>query len=62
MFFFCLRLLTGVVIITPDDIYIAMNILYDMGCKTVVVSSSSISSNAVMKCIGRNFCCKYYYT
>ncbi|XP_060862191.1 pyridoxal kinase-like [Metopolophium dirhodum] len=55
-----LELLTGITITTPNDIYKAMNILYAQGCKTVVVSSSSISSNSVMKCIGRNFSYEEY--
>jgi len=37
-----------------------MGILYAQGCKTVVVSSSNTSSNSEIKCIGRNFSCKYY--
>ncbi|XP_015380105.1 PREDICTED: pyridoxal kinase [Diuraphis noxia] len=55
-----LELLTGITITTHNDIYKAMNILYAQGCKTVVVSSSNISSNSVMKCIGRNFSCEEY--
>ncbi|CAI6348078.1 unnamed protein product [Macrosiphum euphorbiae] len=55
-----LELLTGITITTTNDIYKAMNILYAQGCKTVVVSSSNISSNSVMKCIGRNFSYKEY--
>ncbi|XP_022171107.1 pyridoxal kinase [Myzus persicae] len=55
-----LELLTGTTITTPNDIYKAMNILYAQGCKTVVVSSSNISSNSVMKCIGRNFSYEEY--
>ncbi|KAE9530826.1 hypothetical protein AGLY_011288 [Aphis glycines] len=54
-----LELLTGINITTLNDINKALNILYAHGCKTVVVSSSNISSNSVMKCIGRNFSCKY---
>ncbi|XP_025192050.1 pyridoxal kinase [Melanaphis sacchari] len=50
-----LELLTGITITTHNDINKALNILYTHGCKTVVVSSSNISSNSVMKCIGRNF-------
>lgn len=53
------RLLTGITITTSKDIYKALNILHNKGCKTVVVSSSNISSNSVIKCIGRNFSCKY---
>lgn len=59
LYFFFFRLLTGINITTLDDINKALNILYAHGCKTVVVSSSNISSNSVMKCIGRNFSCKY---
>ncbi|KAL5244682.1 hypothetical protein ACI65C_012092 [Semiaphis heraclei] len=55
-----LELLTGITITTPNDIYKAMNILYAQGCKTVVVSSSNISSNSVMKCIGRHFSYEEY--
>ncbi|XP_060841778.1 pyridoxal kinase-like [Rhopalosiphum padi] len=55
-----LELLTGISITTSNDINKALNILYDHGCKTVVVSSSNISSNSIMKCIGRNFSYKEY--
>lgn len=55
-----LELLSGITITKPNDIYKAMNILYAQGCKTVVVSSSNISSNSVMKCIGRNFSYEEY--
>lgn len=55
-----IRLLTGKTITTSNDIYEAMGILYVQGCKTVVVSSSNTSSNYEIKCIGRNFSCKYY--
>ncbi|CAH1709342.1 unnamed protein product [Aphis gossypii] len=55
-----LELLTGINITTLDDINKALNILYAHGCKTVVVSSSNISSNSVMKCIGRNFSYEEY--
>lgn len=57
--FIYIRLLTGITITTLDDIYKAMDILYAQGCKTIVVSSSNISNNSVMKCIGRNFSCEY---
>ncbi|KAF0757429.1 pyridoxal kinase [Aphis craccivora] len=55
-----LELLTGINITTLNDINKALNILYGRGCKTVVVSSSNISSNSVMKCIGRNFSYEEY--
>jgi len=55
-----LELLTGISITTSNDINKALNILYAHGCKTVVVSSSNISSNSIMKCIGRNFSYKEY--
>lgn len=55
-----LELLTGINITTLNDINKALNILYARGCKTVVVSSSNISSNSVMKCIGRNFSYEEY--
>ncbi|VVC43541.1 Pyridoxamine kinase/Phosphomethylpyrimidine kinase,Pyridoxine kinase,Ribokinase-like [Cinara cedri] len=55
-----LELLTGKTIINLNDIHEAMEILYAQGCKTVVVSSSSISPNSEIKCVGRNGSCKEY--
>lgn len=55
------RLLTGKTITSLNDIYEAMDMLYAQGCKTIIVSSSSVSSNSEIKCIGRNVSCKYYY-
>lgn len=52
--------MTGKTINTINDIYQSIDILNAQGCKTVVVSSSKISSNSEIKCIGRNFSCKYY--
>lgn len=48
------RLLTGKTITTSNDIQEAINILYAHGCKTVIVSSSNVTSNNELKCIGRN--------
>ncbi|XP_025414125.1 pyridoxal kinase isoform X1 [Sipha flava] len=55
-----LELLTGKTITTSDDIQEAINLLYAQGCKTVIVSSSNISSNNELKCIGRNINDKVY--
>jgi len=49
-----LELLTGKNITSSSDIYEAINILLNKGCKTIVVSSSNISKNSEIKCIGRN--------
>lgn len=54
MIIYFTRLLTGKTITTSNDIQEAINILYAQGCKTVIVSSSNISSNNELKCIGRN--------
>lgn len=61
MCIYFIRLLTGKTITTSNDIYEAMDILYALGCKTIVVSSSSITKNNKIKCIGRNIYSKYYY-
>lgn len=54
------RLLTGKTIKTLDDIYEAMSLLHNKGCKTIVVSSSNVSSDSSkIKCIGRNFSSKW---
>lgn len=60
LFFLHIRLLSGKTITTCNDIYEAMDILYAKGCKTIVVSSSNLSSNTDIKCIGRNVSSKYY--
>lgn len=54
MIIYFTRLLTGKTITTSNDIQEAIHILYAQGCKTVIVSSSNISSNNELKCIGRN--------
>lgn len=46
--------MTGKTITTSNDLQEAINVLYAQGCKTVIVSSSNISSNNELKCIGRN--------
>lgn len=58
--YFCFnRLLSGKTITNLNDVIDATNVLRMKGCKTVVVSSSNISSNnSEIKCIGRNFLSK----
>lgn len=56
----CSRLLSGKSITNTSDIYEAMNILCNQGCKTIVVSSSNTSTKSELKCVGKDILSKHY--